>query len=314
MSEASGVRYVNQEKSQSPSEFEAKAPGPQPACANDRDVTSDRVNKAEKPDKSAFGEKLKKWRSLRHMSQNDLALAANVSSRHISFLETGRARPSRKMILRLAEVLDIPLRSRNDLLDAAGHRKSFTQTSLSDPCLGQVSAGLNALLAAHDPFPAFVMDDDWNVLRANKAASRLLSILMDGMKVPASNSANVIDWLVEEEGVNSILLNWQEIGVELVRRIHRKGEIQGSAPTRHQHLAKLVASLESSKEPLNPKTQDPFLPVRIRKGGLELTLYSVVTKIADPRDITLQELTLQTLCPANSETQQLLLSLSKLGN
>lgn len=314
MSEASDTRHAKQEESQVQTDFRGKSRDFDSATVQGDQTSDNVVNGADKSENLDFGEKLKKWRSLRHMSQNDLAAAANVSSRHISFLETGRARPSRKMILRLAEVLDIPLRSRNELLEAAGHRKCFTETPLSDGRLEQVSLGLNALLAAHDPFPGFVMDDEWNILRANKAASRLLALLTDGLKTPANGTSNVVDWLVEEGGINSVLINWHEVGVEFVRRIHRKGEVEGADRTRHMLLAKLVASLETSREIQKPGAQDPFLPFRIRKGGLELTLYSVMTKIADPRDITLQELTLQTLCPANRETEQLLISLAKLGN
>lgn len=313
MSEMPETPYVDREKSESQASFQTNTSEPHAPCEKAGIAPADKVNGAEKPDNSAFGDRLKKWRSLRHMSQNDLAVAANVSSRHISFLETGRARPSRKMILRLSEVLDIPLRSRNELLTAAGHRESFTETPLSDARMGSVSSVLNALLAAHDPFPAFVMDNDWNILRANKAASRLLAMLLNDIQKPPSGSANVIDWLVLDGGINTVLANWQEIGFELVRRIHRKGEVEGSDPSLHLSLAKLVAALENAKVPTKPKTTEPFLPICVRKGGLELTLYSTVTRIADPRDITLQELTLQTLCPANAATDQLLVSLSKLS-
>jgi transcriptional regulator with XRE-family HTH domain len=260
-----------------------------------------------------FGDRLRHWRGLRHMSQNDLALAANVSSRHISFLETGRARPSRKMVLRLSEVLDLPFRARNELLACVNHRAGFSETPLTDEKLSNISETLNFLLASHDPLPAFVLDQNWNVIRANRAATRILSILMDGVAAPKASTSNVIDWLVQEGGLNTILENWQEIGVELVRRVHKRGEVSGSDPSVHNMLSKLVGALENSPPNSKKKTKEEFiLPIKVRKSGLALNFYSTVTKVGDPRDITLQELSLETLCPADNETRQLLISLSKL--
>lgn len=309
MSQASDITYGSEKNREISGQNEdtnevRQAQNPQP-CSRAKTVND--------APKEGFGVKLKKWRSLRHMSQNDLAIAANVSSRHISFLETGRARPSRRMVLRLSEVLDIPLRSRNELLDAAGHRLGFSETPLADEKLAPVSDGLNMLLASHDPFPAFILDDKWNVIRANRSSSRILSVVMEGIAAPDNSSSNIVDWLIKEGGLNTVLENWHEIAMELVRRIHRKGEICGSDLALHNLLVKMVAALEEATAPKKTKNPELFLPIKIRKSGLSLNLYSTVTRIADPRDITLQELTLETLCPADVETNQLLVSLSKLS-
>jgi len=264
------------------------------------------------PDK-AFGLALKRWRSQRHMSQNDLAMAANVSSRHISFLETGRARPSRKMVLRLAEVLDIPFRGRNTLLESAGHKPAFHETELDDPNLSAVSETLDFILAGHDPYPAIVLDNMWNVIRANRSGKRLLAFLMDGKLDRKHGSSNVIDWLVEEGGLRDHLENWSEIGIELVRRIHRKAEADGSDKRLNLMLGKLMQALEASDLPARKTSgqeAELFMPLNIRKGGLVLNLFSTVTKIGDPRDITLQELSIETLCPADPETQFILKALN----
>lgn len=265
------------------------------------------------PDK-VFGLMLKRWRSQRHMSQNDLAMAANVSSRHISFLETGRARPSRKMVLRLAEVLDVPFRGRNTLLDSAGHQQAFCETELGDPGLSVVSETLDFILASHDPYPAVVLDNMWNVVRTNRSGKRLLAFLMDGKLERRDGSINVVDWLVEDGGLRDHLENWSEIGIEMVRRIHRKAESDGSDKRLNVMLGKLLQALEAKEwTPVKASNQETelFMPLNIRKGGLVLNLYSTITRIGDPRDITLQELSIETLCPADPETQFILKALGE---
>jgi transcriptional regulator with XRE-family HTH domain len=252
-----------------------------------------------------FDKQLKAWRNQRHLSQNDLAKAANVSTRHVSFLETGRARPSRKMVLRLSEVLDIPFRGRNALLESAGYEPCFSETALEDPEFLQVSETLDFVLEGHDPYPAVVLDNHWNVVRANLSGRRLLSFLMDGNLERRDGSINIVDWITDENGLIACLENWPVVVEELRRRIERRIELEGSSPeleTMREKLNRVVANRPSARLSRRSDAGELFVPFKIRKGGLALNVHSMITKVGDPRDVTLQEMTIETLCPADQET------------
>src|SRR5215470_7922649 len=173
---------------------------------------------------SPVGTLLKHWRGVRRVSQLELALRAEVTPRHISFVETGRAHPSREMVLTLARALDVPLRERNQMLLAAGYAPLYRETGLDEASMSRVRAALDRLLAHHEPYPAVVMDRHWDVLRTNDAAAAMFAWLLDG--ADAGDPPNVVRLMFGP--VRPHVANWEETGQALVQRVHR--EAVGGVP------------------------------------------------------------------------------------
>ena len=167
-----------------------------------------------------FGDSVRYWRRVRAMSQLDLAAAAMTTSRHMSFLETGRSKPSREMVLRLADALEVPLRDRNGLLLAAGFAPLYPHRQLDDPTLARVEEALDRMLNQHDPFPAVVMDRGWNLLRANDGAQRLFGLMWAPRAVP--DAGNVLRLILEPGPVRSHIANWEELAPALLERARRE--------------------------------------------------------------------------------------------
>lgn len=252
-----------------------------------------------------LGEHLRVWRQRRRMSQLDLALEAEISTRHLSFLETGRARPSRDMVLNLAERLDVPLRERNVLLLAAGFAPAFSECDLDEPALGPVRAAIDALLAGHEPHPALAVDRHWTMLAANRA----VGVLLDGV-APALLTApvNVLRLSLHPDGLAPRLLNHGEW------RDHVLGRL------RHQHRTTADAALEAlleelgrypapSREPQTspaPEDLSPVVPLRLSTRHGELTLLSTTTVFGTPRDVTLSEIAIESFFPVDQATAMLM--------
>ncbi len=167
-----------------------------------------------------FGDSVRYWRRVRAMSQLDLAAAAMTTSRHMSFLETGRSKPSREMVLRLADALEVPLRDRNGLLLAAGFAPLYPHRQLDDPTLARVEEALDRMLDQHDPFPAVVMDRGWNLLRTNDGAQRLFGLMWAPRAVP--DAGNVLRLILEPGPVRSHIANWEELAPALLERARRE--------------------------------------------------------------------------------------------
>ena len=189
-----------------------------------REVT--RALRVSRVEPSPVGRLLQHWRAQRRMSQLALATEAGVTPRHVSFVESGRANPSREMVLKLARALDVPLRERNQVLLAAGYAPQYRETGLDDASMAQVRAALDTLLAHHEPHPAVVMDRHWNVLRTNRAADALFDWLLDGAD-PAT-PANVVRLMFGP--LRPHVANWEQTGEALVQRVHR--EAVGGVPDR----------------------------------------------------------------------------------
>lgn len=260
------------------------------------------------------GQMLKKWRTHRQLSQSALAKAANVSSRHISFIETNRARPSRKMVLRLSEVLDLPFRARNALLRGAGYEGGFPETPLTDDALSQIADNMEYLIACQGPYPAIIADGKWNIHSANRSAGRVFSLIFGEDLDDSIESANIVDWLVDSKVVRESIENWSEVAVEYMRRLHHKIDSGGGDVQLHHMLAKLVAALEETAPSKSMSDlASAVLPIRIRRGRLQLNLHNVILKMGTPRDITLEELEVEAFYPADRETETLLRSLNQLS-
>lgn len=250
------------------------------------------------------GELLREWRQRRRLSQLDVALDSAVSTRHLSFIETGRARPSREMVLHLADRLEIPLRDRNRLLLAAGFAPVFTEHTLVDDELGSVRDALERFLVAHLPYPAFVVDRRWNMLLANEAVSVLAGDVAPELLEPP---ANVLRLALHPDGLAPRIVNFDEWSAHLVHRLRGQAALTGD-PELEELLAELVAYPGVRDDPgLEPTpAEDILLPLRLRHGGSELSLFGTVTTFGTPLDVTLAELTLEAFYPADASTAAIL--------
>ncbi|GLH79283.1 transcriptional regulator [Bradyrhizobium sp. SSBR45G] len=243
------------------------------------------------------GEHLRQWRQRRHLSQLDLALDAEISARHLSFVETGRAAPSRDMVLKLAERLDVPLRERNVLLVAAGYAPAFQQRPLDDPALKPAREAMSLVLRAHEPNPALVVDRHWNLVAANRMIAPLLAGIPERLLAPP---LNVLRVAFHPEGLAARTVNLAEWCGHLLERLHRQCEATADA-----ELLKLYEELKSYPIPARsaPLAADSVaIPLRLRVGADVLSFFSTTMVFGTPVDITLSELALETFFPADDLT------------
>jgi transcriptional regulator with XRE-family HTH domain len=265
---------------------------------------------------SAIGSLLREWRAALGMSQLDLALAAGVSSRHVSFIETGRAAPSRAMVLRLAETLDVPLRERNTLLTAAGFAPLFRESALDHAALAPVKRALELILRSHEPFPAALVDGAWNVLLANDAQRRLLPLLLpEGSAWSAdARPLNTLRLVLDPAGLRPRISNWEQVAHALAHRLRRKLREPRLAPDRARLFEELLAlpgvRAALASGPLPPEAE-VLVPLRLEVHGRRLSLFTTIATIGVPLDVTLEELHVETLFPADDETEQALRALGR---
>jgi transcriptional regulator with XRE-family HTH domain len=250
-----------------------------------------------------LGVLLRHWRAVRGKSQLDLAGDAGTTPRYVSFVETGRAQPSRRMVVRLARALDVPLRERNDLLLAAGFAPLYSARPLASPSMARVDEAIGWMLAHHDPFPAVVLDRAWNLLRANAGATRLFGRLFAPDPIPPD--ANVLRLVIEPGPVRRGLLNWAAVVPALLERARR--EAVGGVFDRD--TAELVAELserpdvaELLAEPDMSTPGAPVVDLRFAVGGDELAFFSVVSTIGTPIDVTAEELRVEAFFPGDGAT------------
>lgn len=251
---------------------------------------------------------LRYWRGVRSLSQLDLAIAAGVSTRHLSFIESGRAQPSRQMLLMLAESLDVPLRERNALLHAGGFAEPYAATPLDAPELASVERALRFLLERTEPYPCIVVDRHWNVLLANEAATRMLAWLVEPEQLLAMQPLNAARFLFSE-AVRPFLVNWEEVASSFIQRLHREA-LSGDATTKS--LVKGLLATPGVPHDWRARTPDlehassPFVPVVLERGPLRLSLFTTITTLGTPLDVTLQEMRIETYFPADEATAQAL--------
>jgi transcriptional regulator with XRE-family HTH domain len=252
------------------------------------------------PDRSLHGhvgDHLREWRQRRHLSQLDLAGDAEISARHLSFVETGRAAPSRDMVLKLAERLEVPLRERNVLLVAAGFAPAFPQRSLDDPALKSARAAIDLVLKAHQPNPALAVDRHWNLVSANRMVTPLLEGISPDMLAPP---LNVMRLSFHPRGLAPRTVNLAEWCGHLLERLHRQCEA-----TADPELIKLYHELKTYPIPARsaPLSADNVaIPFKLRFGDEILSFISTTMIFGTPVDITLSELALETFFPADDLT------------
>src|ERR1700744_3042234 len=243
------------------------------------------------------GDHLREWRQRRHLSQLDLAGDAEISARHLSFVETGRAAPSRDMVLKLAERLDVPLRERNVLLVAAGFAPAFPQRSLDDPALKSARAAIHLVLKAHETNPAISVGRHWNLVSAN----RMVTPLLKG--VPArllGQPFNVLRLCFHPEALAARTVNLAEWCAHLLERLHRQCEA-----TADPELIKLYQDLKAFPIPARARplsSDNVAVPFKLRHDGDILSFFSTTMVFGTPVDIPLSELALETFFPADDLT------------
>jgi transcriptional regulator with XRE-family HTH domain len=266
------------------------------------------------------GPLLRRWRESRHLSQLDLALEAEVSSRHISFLETGRAAPSREMLLTLANVLDVPLRERNLLLLAAGYAPAYQETRLDDPRMAQIHAAMHLILKQHEPRSAIAFDRYWNLIMVNEAYVRFLTFALGApppnlspFTIATPPYANLMHLVFDPNGVRKLIVNWEPVAKALLDQAHRM-----AAWTRDATLRKLIADLlEYPGVPARwrePDLEAPpalMLPFELNLDGNIARMFSTVTTLSTPLDVTLQELHIESFYPADAETEAIILAATR---
>jgi transcriptional regulator with XRE-family HTH domain len=244
-----------------------------------------------------IGDHLREWRQRRHLSQLDLAGDAEISARHLSFVETGRAAPSREMVLKLAERLDVPLRERNVLLISAGFAPAFPQRALDDPALKSARQAIDLVLKAHEPNPALAYDRHWNLVSANRMVAPLLSGVPQRL---LGLPLNILRLAFHPEGLAPRTVNFAEWAGHLLERLHRQCEA-----TADPELLKLYQELKSCPIPARPGPLPPdnvAIPFKLRHDGAVLSFISTTMVFGTPVDITLSELALETFFPADDLT------------
>jgi transcriptional regulator with XRE-family HTH domain len=255
---------------------------------------------------SDVGTLIRIWRNARGLSQLALAADATVSLRHLSFIETGRSRPSRAMVLKLAEVLDVPLRERNNLLLAAGFAPVYQESALDEPALAAIRHALDAILAQQEPFPALVLDRAWNIRQANGAASRFFAFLQAGHATAAPDPPNVLRRMFHPDGIRRYVSNWPDVCAALVRRVRREA-IGGVTDERAQAILQEVLAYPgvpaSLRSPNATQPTTPVIPIQYVRDGRRFDYFSTVTTLGTAQDITLQELRIECFFPANDTTR-----------
>ena len=258
-----------------------------------------------------FPRLLREWRQKRRLSQLDLALSSGVSQRHVSFLESGRANPSRNMILQLSETLDVPLRDRNAWLTAAGFAPLFRTRTLEDPQMGQVLAAVRMMLTAHEPFPAIALDRAWNVRMSNKPFDLLGAMLgQDIWARVGGDQHNLMRLFFHPQGIRPFDTNWSAVGPLMWRRAHREAEALGGL-----EMKAVLDELAPLQDPVvlwsaADTALLPVMPFNMQVNGLRISMFAVVATFGTAQDVTADELRLETLFPADAETEALFRSAS----
>ncbi|MDO0910343.1 helix-turn-helix transcriptional regulator [Streptomyces sp. DT2A-34] len=271
-------------------------------------VPSGAATPATTPAEQGVGPLLRAWRVQRRVSQLELALRADSSARHISFIETGRSRPSEEMVLRLAEHLEVPVRERNALLLAAGYAPRYPETPLDDPALDAVRAGMEQLIQGYEPYPALVVDAMYNVHAANRGVLMLLDGIPEHLLAPPLNAMRLT---LHPEGLAPRIRNLREWRGHLLAQMDRQIALHRSEPLRRLYeevAAYPVPDEASDAEPAEPV---PYfaLPMQVEHEGRVLSFISSISTFNTPMDVTVAELAIETLLPADPATVKYLQSL-----
>lgn len=259
----------------------------------------------------SFQSLCREWRRFRQLSQLDLALAADVSQRHVSWLETGRSQPSRDMVIRLSEAMNIPIRERNVLLKSAGFSAIYSESSLNDPIMAPVMNALNHVLKNHEPLPAVVIDRFWNVKKQNQAAQLLLNLgAAEELQTQITNQQgemNLALLTLHPKGLRQYISNWDEAAPAFIQRLKDEAIASGDQTVKETFADYINAAGELNLDPATPPTTQgqllPILPLNLDIDGLKLSLFSVISTFGTPQDITTDELRIEAFYPIDDSTE-----------
>jgi transcriptional regulator with XRE-family HTH domain len=248
-----------------------------------------------------LGALLRQWRSTRRMSQLDLSLEAEISSRHLSYVESGKAQPSREMVTRLADALSVPLRERNSLLIAAGFAPIYRETGLTAPEMALTKRAVEFLLKQQEPYPAIVLDRHWNLLQSNEGAARFVHFVLGAIP----KEPNIVRHILRDEYLKPFIANWNEVARDIIRRLHQEIACVPTDETLQSLLSEVLAYPDVPEQWRAPELEAPASPLLnfvIRKGEVELRFFSTWTTFGSPHDVTLEELRIESSFPADEAT------------
>jgi transcriptional regulator with XRE-family HTH domain len=249
------------------------------------------------------GTLVREWRTSRRLSQLDLALEANVSPRHLSCVETGKSQPSREMISRLADALGMPLRERNALLVSAGFAPKYRHTELTSPEMAPVRRAIEFILQHQEPYPAIVTNRHWDMLLTNDATVRIFSMLRPG----GPKHANVLHQIFDPDDMRSVIANWEELAVDIIRHLHNQVAVAPS-DTKSRKLLEEVLAYPGVPEGWRTRepgsAPQPLMNTVFGNGEVELRFFSTITTFGTPHDVTLDELRIECMFPADEATAE----------
>jgi transcriptional regulator with XRE-family HTH domain len=254
---------------------------------------------------ATVGPMLRAWRSSRGKSQLALASDAGISTRHLSFVETGRSQPSREMVLTLAEHLDVPLRDRNALLEAAGFAAVYRETPLDAPAMADVREALTRILDASEPNPTLVVNRRYDILLANEAAIRLLSFFAPTYR----GKRNAALMLLSPEGLRPAIANWAQVAATIVHHLRTELSAIRSRDRADDEMLEHAIATQAELQTTGASATRPLsilIPVQLRRDGVALDLFTTITTLGTPLDITLQEIRIETFFPVDAKSREAL--------
>jgi transcriptional regulator with XRE-family HTH domain len=256
--------------------------------------------------RTPFGQLIKRWRQVRGRTQLDLSLDAGISSRHLSFLETGRSAPSRDMVHLLCRSLNLPLRESNALFEAAGYARPYSESHFSQEERDVADRAIKLILANQEPYPAIVMDRHWNILQSNDAARNFFSTLLADATAPPPQ--NVIRLMFHQQWLKPYVVSWPAVAAALLDRVRREAVCGVIDDATHQLLDEVLTYPDVSQT-LSGAWKghhefSPILPVEFRREKLHASFFSTVTTLGTPQDIALQELRIECFFPADETTRK----------
>jgi transcriptional regulator with XRE-family HTH domain len=275
--------------------------------------TANPASSSSQPD--LFGPMLRAWRRRRGASQLALALQSGVSQRHVSFLESGRARPSREMVVQLTSALDVPLRQRNTMLLAAGFAPVYRESGLGAPELAPVRQAIDRMLKQQEPYPAVVVDRLWNLLQANDAANAFTLFLFEGPPPapPPGKAPNLLRWLLDPHALRPKLSNWEEVARHLVSTTYAEILADGGEPKALAFIEEVMSfpDVPASFRKLRfEERPSPVLTLDYVVGGKSLSVFTTIATLGTPQDVTLQEVRIECFFPADERSDALFRSLA----
>ena len=261
---------------------------------------------------TSVGGHIKKWRQLRRLSQMDLALEIGVSSRHISFVETGKSRPSRDLIVMICDALEVPLRDRNDMLKLAGCAGLYSELDLNSPEMAHVKSMFESVMQQFDPYGSVCMDVSWGILMENRSYSNFVNLFFEKEELPEGVRNNMLKFVFHPQGLSQYIQNWTEFAPQFLRRI--RGAMDAKRSDEYNKLFEELMQYPTFPEFVSPDLllEEPKLmvPFSLKKGDIALNLFCVTMRLGSPKDVTLDELHVESYLPADPETKSFIEAMS----